>query len=121
MKIYPALKFSLPVSLTLAAAFFTGCASTPPVNWDSRVGHYTYDQALAELGAPSRQAKLSDGEAVYKWPAQPNVSPSLNTGMSYYGSTGFTGNQIAGPGGNNQMLQLTFDTNGVLTAWSRNY
>jgi hypothetical protein len=121
MKMNPALKFSLPVMLTLLAAFFTGCTTTPPIDWNSRVGHYTYEQAVAELGRPNRQARLSDGTTVSKWSAQPSVNPGVNTGMSYYGSTGFTGNQTVGPGGNNQMLQLTFDTNGVLTAWSKNY
>jgi hypothetical protein len=120
MKMNPAFKFSLPIVLFLVMVFLAGCATTPPIDWNSRVGHYTYDQAVAELGAPVRQAKLSDGEAVYKWPAQSNVSPGLNTGMSYYGSTGFTGNQTVGPGANNQMLQLTFGTNGVLAAWSKN-
>jgi hypothetical protein len=121
MKMNPALKFSLPVILSLLAAFLTGCTTTPPIDWSSRVGHYTYDQAVAEFGRPSRQARLSDGATVYKWSAQPAATPNLNTGMSYYGSTGFTSNQTAGPGGIDQMLQLTFDTNGVLTAWSKNY
>ena len=121
MKMNPAMNFSSPVRLSLVIVLLAGCATTAPVDWNSRVGHYTYDQAVAELGAPSRQAKLSDGEVVSKWPAHPNVGAGMNTGMSYYGSTGFVGAQPAGPGGNNQMLQLTFDTNGVLTAWSKNY
>ena len=121
MKINPALKFSLFVILSLVTAFFTSCTTTPPIDWNSRVGHYTYEQAVAELGRPNRQAKLSDGTTVSKWYARPNVAPSVNSGMSYYGSTGFTGNQTVGPGGNDQMLQLTFGTNDVLTAWSKNY
>ena len=120
MKMNPALKFSLPLVLSLLAAFLTGCASTPPIDWNSRVGHYTYDQAVAEFGTPSRQAKLSDGESVYKWSAKPNVAP-MNTGMSYYGSAGFTGSQTPGSGVGDQTLQLTFDTNGVLTAWSQKH
>jgi hypothetical protein len=121
MKMNPAMKFSLPVILSLVVVFLAGCATPPPVDWNSRVGHYTYDQAVAELGRPSRQAKLSDGTTVYKWSAQPNVNPAVHSGMAYYGSTGFTANQIAGSGGNEQMLQLTFGTNNVLTAWSKNY
>jgi hypothetical protein len=41
--------------------------------------------------------------------------------MSYYGSTGFGAGQTIGPTFNSQMLQLTFDTDGQLTAWSKNY
>ena len=112
-------KFSLPVILALAVAFLTGCATPPPVNWDSRVGHYTYAQAVTDFGPPDRQARLSDGKAVYKWFVQPLVAPRFNSGMSYYGSTGFGAGQTPGGGYSNQMLQLTFDTNGTLNAWSK--
>ena len=121
MKMNLAVKFSLPVILALTVAFLTGCATPPPVDWDSRVGHYTYGQALTELGSPDRQARLSDGKVVSKWFVQPPVAPHFNSGMSYYGSTGFGAGQTVGAGINSQMLQLTFDTDGKLTAWSKNY
>ena len=122
MKTNPAAKFSLPVILALAVAFLTGCATTKPVNWDSRVGNYTYNQALSEFGLPNRQVKLSDGKVVSKWFVQPPVGPRFNSGMSYYGSNhGFGAGQAIGSGFNNQMLQLTFDPNGKLIAWSKNY
>jgi len=41
--------------------------------------------------------------------------------MSYYGNNGFGASQTIGSGFNSQMLQLTFDTDGKLTAWSKNY
>ena len=122
MKTNPAAKFSLPVILALAVAFLTGCATTKPVNWDSRVGNYTYNQALSEFGLPNRQVKLSDGKVVSKWFVQPQVGPRFNSGMSYYGSNhGFGAGQAIGSGFNNQMLQLTFGTNGTLINWSKNY
>ncbi len=120
MKMNLAVKFSLPVILTLAVAFHTGC-KTPPVDWDSRIGHYTYAQAVTDLGPPDRQARLSDGKVMYKWFVQPLVGPRFNSGMSYYGSTGFAASQTPGSGYSNQMLQLTFDADGKLTAWSKNY
>ena len=52
--------------------------------------------------------------------SNPGRVPSFNSGMSYYGSTGFGAGQTIGSGCNSQMLQLTFDTNGTLTAWSKN-
>ncbi|MGD0207633.1 MAG: hypothetical protein ABSC89_08520 [Verrucomicrobiota bacterium] len=121
MKINLAAKFSLPVILALAVAFLTGCATPPPVDWDSRVGHYNYNQALSEFGLPNRQSRLSDGKVVSKWFVQPPVGPRFNSGMSYYGNNGFGAGQTPGGGYNNQMLQLTFDTNGTLIAWSKNY
>ena|ERR1700690_34411 len=121
MKTNPAVKFSLLAVWFLVAAFLTSCVTIPPVDWDSRVGHYTFDQAVTELGLPDRQAKLGDGQTVAKWIAQPNAGPRVNTGMSYYGSTGFSTSQSVGPTPNSQTLQLTFGTNGTLTAWSKNY
>jgi hypothetical protein len=119
MKMSLAGKFLLPVILAMTVTFLTGCATKPPVNWDSRVGHYTYDQAVTELGLPDRQSRLSDGKVVYKWFVQPPVAPRFNSGMSYYGNNGFGAGQTIGSSFNSQMLQLTFDTNGTLIAWSR--
>jgi hypothetical protein len=122
MKATLTVKFSLPVILALAVAFFAGCKTPSPVDWDGRVGHYTYDQAVTELGSPDRQAKLSDGKVVSKWFVQPPVGSRFNSGMAYYGSNhGFGAGQAVGSGINNEMLQLTFDTNGTLIAWSKNY
>jgi hypothetical protein len=119
MKTSLAVKFSLPVILALAVAFLAGCATTPPIDWNSRVGHYTYAQAVTEFGPPDRQARLSDDKVMYKWFVQPPVGPRFNSGMSYYGNNGFGAGQTPGSGINSQMLQLTFDTNGTLIAWSR--
>jgi len=121
MKATLAVKLPLLAVLSLAAALLAGCASTKPVDWNNRVGHYTYDQAVAELGQPDRQARLSDGKVVSKWFTQPQVSPTVNTGMSYYGSTGFAAGQNINSGPNIWYLQLTFGTNGVLSDWSKNY
>ena len=119
MKMNLALKFSLPVILALAVALVAGCVSTPPVDWNSRVGNFTYPQAVAELGRPDRQLQQSDGKMVYKWFVQPHVPPP-NTGMSYHGETTFGANQNAGVL-SNQMIQLTFGPDGKLSAWTRNY
>ena len=122
MKMNLAAKFSLLAVLFLAAAFFTGCQTLKPVDWNSRVGHYTHDQAVNELGSPARQARLSDGKVVSKWFVQPPVAPRFNSGMTYYGSNhGLGAGQAIGSGLNNQMLQLTFGTNGTLIDWSKNY
>jgi hypothetical protein len=121
MKMNLAVKFSLPVILALTIAFLTGCATPPPVDWNSRVGHYTYNQAVSEFGLPNRQAKLSDGKVVSKWFVQPPVAPQFNSGMSNYGNNGFGAGQAIGSSLNSQMLQLTFDTNGTLIDWSKNY
>lgn len=118
MKTISAMHCSLVAALFLAAAFFTGCATTPSVDWNSRIGNYTYAQAVDELGPPNRQLRLGSGATKFKWFIQPNGS----TGMSFSGvNNGFGMSQNFNPGYNNRELELTFDTNGVLTAWSNNY
>ena len=48
-----------------AALLIAGCAT--PIDWKTRVGAYTLDQAVIELGPPDKQAKLSDGTTVAEW------------------------------------------------------
>ncbi len=107
--------------LALAVAFLAGCATTPPIDWNTRIGKYTYAQAVTELGPPAREARLSDGKIECKWFVQPQAGPRFNSGMSAYGNNDFGAGQTIGSGYNNQMLQLIFDTNRMLTAWSKNY
>jgi len=115
------MNVSLPVILALAVAFLTGCVTAPPVDWNARIGNYTYYQAVAELGPPDRQSKLSDGKIVCKWFAQTPVNNHLNSGMTSYGNNGFGAGQPPGGVYNNELLQLTFDTNSTLTVWLKNY
>jgi hypothetical protein len=44
-----------------------GCASTPKVDWDSRVGHYTFQDAQKELGEPKQVLRFNDGTRVAEW------------------------------------------------------
>jgi len=54
------------VPVIFAALLLVGCV-TPRIDWSARVDHYTYDQAVMELGPPDRSAKLSDGSTVAEW------------------------------------------------------
>jgi hypothetical protein len=121
MKATLAVKLPLLAVSFLAAALLVGCATTKQVDWTSRVGNYTYDQAMAEFGSPTMQSQTNDGIVVAKWVTQPYAGTSLNTGMSYYGSTGLAAGQNTGPGYKARVLQLTFGANGVLINWSKNY
>ena len=120
------MKATLPVktlllaAMLLAAVCFVGCTTTPPVDWNKRVGSYTYNQAVAEYGSPTTQNQAEDGKVVAKW-IKPYGTGQLNTGMSYYGSTGFASGQNAEQVNQVRVLQLTFDANGKLAEWSKNY
>src|SRR3954466_15923409 len=53
-------------SLLIAGFVFAGCA-TNKINWNARVGQYTLDDAIRELGVPDRSATLTDGTVVGEW------------------------------------------------------
>ena len=52
------------LAVVLVAA---GCATRPAVDWSSRVGIYTYDDAVIEYGPPDKIATLSDSSIVAEW------------------------------------------------------
>jgi len=52
--------------LLIGLLLLTGCA-TNKIDWNSRIGTYTYDEAIIELGVPDRSATLSDGSVVAEW------------------------------------------------------
>ena len=101
-----------------------GCKSTPKVDWNSRVGTYTYDQAVQELGPPDKTATLSDGKKVADW-----IQGSQGSGLSFGIGTGYSsggtgvgvGARSGGTGYSDRVLRLTFDVENKLVAWSKNY
>lgn len=105
-------------SLLLACLFLglAGCSTVPKKLWDSRVGNYTYDDAIKELGPPDKSAKLTDGSLVGDW--------LLFRGAAYstvYYRRGFvfqTADTTTGP---DDFLRLTFDKNNKLTEWKQVY
>ncbi len=97
--------------------WLAGCA-TAKVDWAARVGHYTYDQAVTEMGPPERQAKLADGGIVAEW--------LISRGTTYiYGTPGYYWPYYAGPATAyttpSRILRLTFGPNGQLAAWTKAY
>jgi hypothetical protein len=56
----------LPVLFAVLALLVAGCATTK-IDWNSRIGSYTFDDAVVELGVPDRQATLVDGSIVAEW------------------------------------------------------
>ena len=120
-----AAKFSLLAIFTLITSFLIGCKSTPTIDWNSRVGTYTYDQAVTDLGPPDKQAKLTDGYTVAEWITQRRGGSGLSFGTGFFSGGGGSGmgvgvGQSVGPGPSDKTLKLTFGTNNVLTAWSKN-
>jgi len=108
--------------LALAACLLEGCATKPNVDWNNRIGTFTYDQAIAELGPPDKQSKLTDGKTVAVWMALRSGGSSPSVGPGVDGSQRAVGvGQSAGSGGSGRVLRLTFDAEGRLAACSKNY
>ena len=126
MKAQLSSRHALIFSLLLAAASFVaaGCKSTPKIDWDSRLGNYTYDQAVEELGPPDKTAMLSDGKMVADW-----IQRSSGGGLSFGVGTGYAGgNTAVGVGAgtstasySDKVLRLTFGPDQKLLAWWKNY
>ena len=98
----------------LLLLFISGCATTKRIDWESRVGNYTYDAAVLEMGPPENVAELADGTKVAEWlvsRARSRAGVMVGVGPVY------SGFPIAeGP---DDYVRLTFGAEGRLTGWRR--
>ena len=114
-----------PVLLILQLGFcvlLTGCASTK-IDWNSRIGGYTYDQAVIELGPPDKYAKLTDGTIVAEWMTRRGYSGG-SVGMAYgygyrYHGYHYAPYYLAEPPSPDYFIRLTFGPDGNLQAYKR--
>lgn len=107
----------------LLALMFSGCATTKKIDWNSRVGNYTYDQAVTELGPPDKQTTLSDGKTVADWVSHRRGGASLGFGVGSFGHSGGVGvgvSHLVGSGYNDHVLRLTFGADKKLVSWKNN-
>ena len=113
----------------IVLAFLTGsCASGPKANiknidWGNRIGTYTYEEALAELGEPDVMGETSEGK-IAEWVLRrsPMVSFGFGFGGSGYGhhtSTGVGVGTSVSPPPSGEYLHLRFDKDGKLAEWTR--
>ena len=97
--------------------WLAGCA-TQRVDWAARVGHYTYEQAVLDLGPPDKQAKLADGTVVAEWLTDRGGTYAYSTPGPYGPFYSGYLNTYTTPG---RFVRLIFDINGQLTAWKKFY
>jgi hypothetical protein len=113
-----------PASLVTFISLFSllllnlSCTSKPRIDWDSRVGSYTFDQAVLDMGPPDRSTEISEGRKVADWVTDRTRSPRVSFGLGSYGGGGGVG-VGTGTGGNavEKVLRLTFDRDGNLLNW----
>jgi hypothetical protein len=101
-----------------------GCA-TNRVDWDGRVGSYTFDDAVREFGPPDKSAQLTDGSTVADWiiARGARMASTYAGGWYPYGPYGWTGPSyvVVDPPGPSRVLRLVFDPQGKLASWKRLY
>ena len=108
--------------LALAGCLLAGCKTTPKVDWNSRIGSYTFDQAVTDMGPPDKSAKLSDGKTVAEWYTRSSGVLSFGLGTSTYGSHSAVGvGQSATTGGGVHVLRLVLGADNKLESWSRDH
>lgn len=105
-----------------------GCASgtkavIKDIDWGSRIGSYTYEEALAELGEPDVIGQSSEGR-IAEWVLErsPNVTFGFGFGGIGYGrhtSTGVGVGTTVSPPPSGEYLHLRFDNEGKLAEWRR--
>ena len=94
-----------------------GCETYGKADWKSRVGHYSWDQAIEELGPPESEAKTSDGSRVASWV----ISRSRTYSTAIRGPVfwSWSGQDVTTTAESH--LLLTFNAQGQLKAWKRIY
>lgn len=112
-------KTALLTVVALAVVFIMGCKTTPPIDWNSRIGNYTYDQAILDFGPPDRQAKLSDGRTVAEWITHYRNNGGLIVGTGFYSGPGSVG-IIQNTGSSfDKVMKLVFNPDNQLLSWSK--
>lgn len=108
-------KWSLLGAFVIALA---GCATKPKTDWNERIGHYTFDQAVQELGPPASSIRLQDGTTVAEWfrKAGPQFSFGVGTGYGS-GPVGVGVGQGVTTPPKGHFLRLTFSPDGQLQRW----
>lgn len=105
----------------ILAAFliFAAACAGPKIDWQARVGSYTYDQAVLELGPPDRgPATLQDGTKVAEWLVHRGRSGG---GFATFGGPYYYGGPFiyhyAEPPWPDRYIRLTFGPDGILKQW----
>lgn len=104
--------------LVASSLILAGCATTG-VDWDRQIGEMTFDQAVDLMGSPDHVEKLNNEKTVAEWISRYDaMSPANNDNDFRYQSVGDSLNRRS-RAAQESILQLTFNTNNILTDWSK--
>ena len=117
--------WTVGLNMLLMAVLLAGCATRPRIDWSSRVGNYTYDQAVLELGPPDKMATLTDGTRVAEWLTFRGRSGGYGASFGpHFYHPYFYGPPVAfysEPPSPDRFLRLTFAPDGRLLDWRKVY
>ena len=105
------------VLVGLLCVLGVGCETYGKADWKSRVGQYSWDQAIEELGPPESEAKTSDGSRVASWVISRSRTYSTAVRGPMFWS--WSGQDVTTTAESH--LLLTFTAQGQLKAWKRIY
>src|SRR5690349_16470655 len=83
MKVLDGRKLVYSFCAATAVLALIGCSTTKKVDWNSRIGICTFDQAVQEMGPPDKQAKTSDGRTVADWISHTSGGSSFSLGTGF--------------------------------------
>ena len=112
------------VLLFLAASCVYGPRITvEDSEWGARIGEYTYQDALAELGEPQMIGESSEGK-VAEWVLRQSIPFSIGfgfggVGYGHHSSTGVGVGTSVSPPPSGEYLRLRFDRDGRLAEWTK--
>ncbi|MFO1476261.1 MAG: hypothetical protein U1F98_06370 [Verrucomicrobiota bacterium] len=96
-----------------------GCATR--INWNARVGSYTYDQAVLDMGPPDKKEVLDDKTIVAEWVThrgRPQVSGVYTYGY-YWGPSPPLYAPAMQSWSPDYWLRLVFNPEGKLVSWKK--
>lgn len=102
-------------AILLVAALLAGCA-TQKIDWSTRVGSFTYQQSVLELGPPDKKEKLDDGTLVAEWLTSHGYAYSVPQASPYWWHGPFYPELETSP---NYYLRLIFAPDGKLREWRK--
>lgn len=97
----------------LCAGLLAGCV-TGKIDWGSRIGAYSYDEAVREYGPPDKSAKLTDRSSVHEWLTW--RGRDVTTVHTYRGRWFSRYEYVGSP---DEFLRLTFGPDDKLKDWKR--
>ena len=116
------------LSLIVLILLAEGCASGTRVTveeseWGTRIGKYTYLEALSELGEPQLIGESSEGK-IAEWVLRQGVPFSIGfgfggAGYGHHTSTGVGVGTSVSPPPSGEYLRLRFDRDGNLAEWTK--